>query len=102
VYIYKMNGGFFPNVVNPRLRPQTQSEEFQTPFFFGGSQTPNALSMSGSGFKKTGVFVGSGLKKSGVYVSGCGMLGHIPNAYGKVGSGSFKGLIYKPYTGMNK
>lgn len=87
-----MNGGFFPNVVNPKVRPQTQSEEFQTPFFFGGSQTPNALSMSsnfsGSGLKQSSVYVsGCGLKKTGVYVSGCGMT---------------KGLTYKPYTGMNK
>jgi hypothetical protein len=52
-----MNSGYFPGVVNPKVRPQTKSEEFQTPFFFGGSQIPNALSIrkgafSGSGFSK--------------------------------------------------
>jgi hypothetical protein len=35
-----MNSGFYPNVVNPKPRLQTESGGFQAPFFFGGSQTP--------------------------------------------------------------
>lgn len=52
------NSGYFPVVVNPKVRPQTKSEELQTPFFFGGSQIPNALSI------RRGDFSGSGMKGS--------------------------------------
>ena len=49
--------GFFPKVVAPkRFRVQTESGGFQTPFFFGGAQTPINLGLSPSSFS------GSGLK----------------------------------------
>lgn len=54
-----MSGGYNPKVSNPRLSnniPQMRSEEFQTPFFFGGSQTPIALGLP------AGSFSGSGMK----------------------------------------
>lgn len=54
-----MNGGYFPVVVNPKLRRQTLSDELQTPFFFGGSQIPNAMSV------RRGQFKGSGMKGNG-------------------------------------
>lgn len=52
-----MNSGYFPGVVNPKVRPQTKSDEQQPPFFFGGSQIPNTLSIrkgdfSGPSFSK--------------------------------------------------
>lgn len=55
-----MNSGYYPNVVNPQRRIQTESGGFQTPFYFGGSQVPVELNLSknmysgakGSGFKK--------------------------------------------------
>jgi len=51
-----MNSGYFPVVVNPyKLRAQTKSEELQTPFYFGGSQVPEALSMKKSGMKGSGI-----------------------------------------------
>jgi hypothetical protein len=41
-----MNSGFFPKVVNPNgYKLQTQSVEFQKPFFFGGSQVPITLGL---------------------------------------------------------
>jgi hypothetical protein len=52
-----MNSGYFPMVVNPKLRRQTISDELQTPFFFGGSQIPNAMSI------RRGQFSGSGMGK---------------------------------------
>lgn len=61
-----MSGGFNPIVVAPgRFRVQTESDAFQKPFFFGGSQEPIALGMRPSSFS------GSGLKPS----AGCGMRG---------------------------
>lgn len=51
-----MNGGFFPVVVNPKLRKQTLSDELQTPFFFGGSQIPNAMSIHKGQFSGSGGF----------------------------------------------
>ena len=60
-----MNSGFFPKVVAPSgFKSQTKSNEFQTPFFFGGSQVPVVLALpepiyngsKGSGIsKKAGV-----------------------------------------------
>lgn len=55
-----MSGGYNPKVSNPRLSnniTQMRSNDRQVPFFFGGSQTPIALSLpigsfSGSGFSK--------------------------------------------------
>jgi hypothetical protein len=53
-----MSGGYNPKVVNPYgWKVQTKSSEFQTPFFFGGSQVPINLglaqkSYNGSGFRK--------------------------------------------------
>jgi hypothetical protein len=50
-----MNGGYYPQVVNPKVRPQMS--DMQPPFFFGGSQVPDDLNLnknqySGSGFRK--------------------------------------------------
>ena len=50
-----MNSGYFPGIVNPKVRPQTKSDELQTPFFFGGSQIPNALSIKKGEFSKSSV-----------------------------------------------
>jgi hypothetical protein len=56
-----MNSGFFPKVVLPSgFKKQTKSGEFQTPFFFGGSQVPMGLALpepiyngsKGTGFHK--------------------------------------------------
>ena len=61
IYInYIMSGGYNPKVSNPWLSnniPQMKSDELQKPFFFGGAQTPIALSLpvgsfSGSGFSR--------------------------------------------------
>jgi hypothetical protein len=61
IYInYIMSGGYNPKVSNPWLSnsiPQMKSNELQKPFFFGGAQTPIALSLpvgsfSGSGFSR--------------------------------------------------
>lgn len=48
-----MNSGYYPVVVHPGVRPQTT--ENQTPFFFGGSQVPNTLGISGGAL---GAFLG--------------------------------------------
>jgi hypothetical protein len=52
-----MNSGYFPVVLNPAMpRPQIKSEEYKPIFYFGGSQIPNALSVSkGSGIMKNDV-----------------------------------------------
>ena len=58
-----MNSGYYPVVVNPHRRVQTESGGFQTPFYFGGSQVPVDLHIpknmysgaKGSGFKKGSV-----------------------------------------------
>lgn len=42
-----MNSGYFPVVVNPGVRPQTQHH---SPFFFGGSQVPSSLGIKGGAF----------------------------------------------------
>lgn len=42
-----MNSGYFPVVVNPGVRPQT---EHHIPFYFGGSQVPNTLGIKGGAF----------------------------------------------------
>jgi hypothetical protein len=39
-----MSGGYNPKVAHPGL--VLISNEFQTPFFFGGSQTPHALHLA--------------------------------------------------------
>ena len=51
---------FNPKVSHPYLSvniPQTRSESFQAPFYFGGSQVPNDLGITkvvkGRGIKKT-------------------------------------------------
>ena len=54
--------GFNPDVVNPRVRSQTASQ--QIPFFFGGSQIPFNLGMPKGSFSGTG-FVGAFLGKDG-------------------------------------
>ena len=42
--------GYFPKVLNPDKEfVQLKSGELQAPFYFGGSQVPEALGMSGSG-----------------------------------------------------
>ena len=53
-----MSGGYNPKVAHPYMSnniPQMRSEEFQVPFFFGGSQVPNELML------KPNTFSGSGL-----------------------------------------
>jgi hypothetical protein len=55
-----MSGGYNPKVSNPYMSnniTQMKSNDRQVPFFFGGAQTPIALSLpagsfSGSGFSK--------------------------------------------------
>jgi len=49
-----MNSGYYPVVVSPGIRPQTN--DIQPPFFFGGSQVPHSLGVSGSGIM--GAFLG--------------------------------------------
>jgi len=39
-----MNSGYYPQVVNPHLRVQTQSQ--QPTFYFGGSQVPINLNIN--------------------------------------------------------
>jgi hypothetical protein len=41
-----MNSGYFPNVVGHKRRIQTESDGFQAPFYFGGSQVPVNLELS--------------------------------------------------------
>lgn len=43
-----MSGGYNPKVAHPRL--VLESNEFQTPFFFGGSQVPHSLFLPKSSF----------------------------------------------------
>ena len=51
-----MSGGYNAKVVAPNdYKIQTESNGFQKPFFFGGSQTPTAL------FLKKDSFSGSGM-----------------------------------------
>jgi hypothetical protein len=53
-----MNSGFYPKVENPNLTNniiQMRSNAMQTPFFFGGAQTPTDLGL------KQGSFSGSGM-----------------------------------------
>ena len=51
-----MSGGYNPKVSNPNLiLPQMESQVFQKPFYFGGSQVPVNLGLpkkvySGAGF----------------------------------------------------
>jgi hypothetical protein len=55
-----MNSGYYPKVLNPNLSnsiPQMKSEEYQLPFFFGGSQVPTDLGLP------VGSFSGSGMSK---------------------------------------
>jgi hypothetical protein len=49
--------GYNPDVVNPKVRRQTASQ--QMPFFFGGSQIPHSLNL------KSGTFSGSGMMGKG-------------------------------------
>lgn len=56
-----MSGGYNPKVVHPRMRSsQLVSSEYQTPFFFGGSQVPHALFLPKSAFNGS---KGEGLSK---------------------------------------
>ena len=53
-----MSGGYNPKVSHPYMSnsiPQMRSNDFQIPFFFGGSQVPIDLALP------TGTFSGSGL-----------------------------------------
>ena len=44
-----MSGGYNPVVAHPgRFRVQTKSEDFQAPFYFGGSQVPCDLFLARS------------------------------------------------------
>ena len=54
-----MNSGYNPKVLHPDLyKVQTMSGGFQTPFFFGGAQSPIGLRL------QPGSFSGSGLQNS--------------------------------------
>ena len=54
-----MSGGYNAKVMAPDLyKIQTESGDFQKPFFFGAAQAPNAL------FLKKGTFSGSGFTLS--------------------------------------
>ena len=54
-----MSGGYNAKVMRPDLyKIQTESGDFQKPFYFGGAQQPNAL------FLKRGTFSGSGFTMS--------------------------------------
>lgn len=48
-----MNSGYYPAVVNKIPRVQTLSSTMQAPFYFGGSQVPVNLNMSGGSMFKT-------------------------------------------------
>ena len=60
-----MSGGYSPKVANPWVHnfvPQMASGSSQAPFYFGGSQTPNSLSLPinsfrGSGFSKDSISI---------------------------------------------
>ena len=58
-----MNSGFQPKVLYPNgFKIQTKSNEFQTPFYFGGSQVPTGLGLPEpiyNGSKGTGFHKGS-------------------------------------------
>jgi hypothetical protein len=52
-----MNSGYYPKVENPNSTNnniQMKSGEFQTPFFFGGSQIPTDLNISPQTFNGSG------------------------------------------------
>jgi hypothetical protein len=60
-----MSGGYNPKVSNPNMTnsiPQMRSWKNQTPFFFGGAQTPIALGLPQSSFNGSGL--GLGVKPS--------------------------------------
>jgi hypothetical protein len=43
---------YWPKVNHPNeVFPQMESNEFQPPFFFGGSQVPTALGIKGNGIR---------------------------------------------------
>ena len=54
-----MSGGYNPKVAHPNL--VLISNEFQTPFFFGGSQVPHGLHLAKGSYNGT---KGEGLKGS--------------------------------------
>lgn len=62
-----MSGGYSPKVSNPNMSNniiQMKSGELQRPFFFGGSQTPTALGLSGSHYSgSSGGGLGMGFSK---------------------------------------
>ena len=58
-----MNSGFYPKVENPSLTnniPQMKSGASQTPFFFGGSQTPVDLGLPAGSFSGSGMCCNGG------------------------------------------
>jgi hypothetical protein len=62
-----MSGGYNPKVSNPNMSnsiPQMRSWKNQTPFFFGGAQTPTALGLPEGSFNGSGL--GLGLDKRGI------------------------------------
>ena len=47
---------YHPKVAHPnKIFPQMESDEYQPPFFFGGSQVPVNLGYEGSGFRSSHV-----------------------------------------------
>jgi hypothetical protein len=59
-----MSGGYNAKTVNPLFyMKQTKSNEFQTPFFFGGSQVPHDLRLAKSQYNGS---KGEGLHKGSV------------------------------------
>ena len=54
-----MSGGFNAKTVYPAgFQIQTESGEFQTPFYFGGSQVPTDLFLARSSFNGSGLSTG--------------------------------------------
>ena len=53
-----MSGGYNAKVVRPNAyKVQTESDGFQTPFFFGGSQIPVGLQLSHKSFNGSGLII---------------------------------------------
>jgi hypothetical protein len=58
-----MSGGYNPKVSNPNMSnsiPQMRSFMNQTPFFFGGAQTPTSLGLREGSFNGSGLGLGMG------------------------------------------
>jgi hypothetical protein len=55
-----MSGGFSPKVLFPNdFKVQTQSGEYQKPFYFGASQVPVNLGLKHSSFSGSGMVLTS-------------------------------------------